>query len=48
MNRYPLPGYLQHHTQPGGNKNEIRKAIEKTEQYKTTHIHTKNETSDPI
>ena len=34
MNRYAIPGFLQHHTHPGGNKNEVRMENEKTEQDK--------------
>ena len=41
MDRYPLPGYLQHHTQPGGDSNKIRKEKEKSEQDKITQLHTK-------
>ena len=43
MDRYPLPGYLQHHTQPGDNNNKIREEKEKSEQDKYMHLHTKRE-----
>ena len=43
MNRYPLHGYLQRHTQPGDKNNKIREEEEegKHEQDKLTHVYTK-------
>ena len=44
MDRYPLPGYLQHHTQPGDNNYKIRGGNEiKQNQYIYALKHEKKE-----